>query len=741
MTNRTGQSVWRSFYDDLCQLIRQLAYLAHSDFDQQRWQRVQSALKQIECNWYERERTTHFQGHTRHPMAPMENPFEPLDECRVSSLEPAVGQFGQIGQTAHEQQQQVSMLPGWQTSQSNPLDRRSSPGGWSPWVSSVQSLNNMPLMGDQMGPADSSSSSWLVHHKQHRHKMHHQQQQQQQQAEGQTPTRPPASSLFGTDSPRSLDHYRGFGANYPRSAGNPRASPDHWPSAEVELEFADFLDLEAEARFEGFNEELNSARLALDEPLDEPLKTPTTGGDYQRLCALPDSCASAAVALQRQRGGSRDLIGRAPPDFRAAGVQTPLMLREPLEGRRQQQVQLQAQQHAQLAQQAELQQGCLCADCYDSEAAGSLSSLSFGAHLHQHQHQQHQLQHQHQHAQQQHQQLQLQGGAGGPRPQVVCVETSAPPLEPPSVPARRSARQQDRGQWAAEGRPSAGRQLDLQPQYRQQRQCLAATEPTQPAELGGRASRNRKSRRPARAPLAQLSEQEAAAGGQEAPSGLAAATSGRPAAKGKGEAKVEGASSGASAAAAAAAAAPAVDAQSNASSTLDQADKWSDSEADAIVRGARETAQMALSMYQFTRGEGDLNTTQDLFTQAELFAEEANELYKEVRCFSYKVSVNITHTHNAGQSSFFLSAHLQLAKWTVCGPKGCRKLAWMCIEGQQAHFYTRTFTYKLKHPQHSSKQPSALYLSLFISAISVPLPCTGTSPSCLCRSNFSNNCP
>lgn len=70
-----------------------------------------------------------------------------------------------------------------------------------------------------------------------------------------------------------------------------------------------------------------------------------------------------------------------------------------------------------------------------------------------------------------------------------------------------------------------------------------------------------------------------------------------------------------------------------------EAEKWSDSEADAIVRGARETAQMALSMYQFTRGEGSLNTTQDLFTQAELFAEEANELYKEVRCFSYKVSL------------------------------------------------------------------------------------------------------
>lgn len=79
------------------------------------------------------------------------------------------------------------------------------------------------------------------------------------------------------------------------------------------------------------------------------------------------------------------------------------------------------------------------------------------------------------------------------------------------------------------------------------------------------------------------------------------------------------------------------DQQSSGSANTD-ADKWSDSDADAIVRGARETAQMALSMYQFTRGEGDLNTTQDLFTQAELFAEEANELYKEVRCFSYKVS-------------------------------------------------------------------------------------------------------
>lgn len=47
--------------------------------------------------------------------------------------------------------------------------------------------------------------------------------------------------------------------------------------------------------------------------------------------------------------------------------------------------------------------------------------------------------------------------------------------------------------------------------------------------------------------------------------------------------------------------------------------------------------QMAFSMYQFTRGEGDLKTTQDLFTQAEFFAEEANKFYKVVRVFTYQV--------------------------------------------------------------------------------------------------------
>uniref|UniRef100_T1JSM0 Alpha-catulin n=1 Tax=Tetranychus urticae TaxID=32264 RepID=T1JSM0_TETUR len=61
------------------------------------------------------------------------------------------------------------------------------------------------------------------------------------------------------------------------------------------------------------------------------------------------------------------------------------------------------------------------------------------------------------------------------------------------------------------------------------------------------------------------------------------------------------------------------------------------SEDNDIVRRAKAMSQMALNMNQFTRGEGDLKTTQDLFTQAEFLAEEANKFYKLVRHFSYQV--------------------------------------------------------------------------------------------------------
>lgn len=70
-----------------------------------------------------------------------------------------------------------------------------------------------------------------------------------------------------------------------------------------------------------------------------------------------------------------------------------------------------------------------------------------------------------------------------------------------------------------------------------------------------------------------------------------------------------------------------------------EADKWNADENNDIVKRARNMSAMALSMYQFTKGEGNLRTTQDLFTQAEYFAEEANRLYKVVRQFSYQVSL------------------------------------------------------------------------------------------------------
>lgn len=62
-----------------------------------------------------------------------------------------------------------------------------------------------------------------------------------------------------------------------------------------------------------------------------------------------------------------------------------------------------------------------------------------------------------------------------------------------------------------------------------------------------------------------------------------------------------------------------------------------------IVKRAKNMSAMAFSMYQFTKGEGALKTTQDLFTQAEYFAEEANRLYKVIRQFSYQVSISFNH--------------------------------------------------------------------------------------------------
>ncbi|XP_070066624.1 alpha-catulin isoform X1 [Drosophila virilis] len=67
--------------------------------------------------------------------------------------------------------------------------------------------------------------------------------------------------------------------------------------------------------------------------------------------------------------------------------------------------------------------------------------------------------------------------------------------------------------------------------------------------------------------------------------------------------------------------------------------KWTEdlSDDNDILKRAKNMSAMAFLMYQFTKGNGSLRTTQDLFTQAEYFAEEANRLYKVLRHFSYQV--------------------------------------------------------------------------------------------------------
>ncbi|KAF1770274.1 hypothetical protein GCK72_002092 [Caenorhabditis remanei] len=68
-----------------------------------------------------------------------------------------------------------------------------------------------------------------------------------------------------------------------------------------------------------------------------------------------------------------------------------------------------------------------------------------------------------------------------------------------------------------------------------------------------------------------------------------------------------------------------------------EAEKWDEYAENDIVKRAKAMSSMAYNMYLFTRGDGPLKTTHDLFTQAEFFAEQANQMYRTVREFSYEV--------------------------------------------------------------------------------------------------------
>ena len=69
----------------------------------------------------------------------------------------------------------------------------------------------------------------------------------------------------------------------------------------------------------------------------------------------------------------------------------------------------------------------------------------------------------------------------------------------------------------------------------------------------------------------------------------------------------------------------------------DLLNQYKDVENNEIIKRAKKMAIQANDMYDFTRGQGKVKTTQDLFTLAEYFAEETNVIYKVIRLFSYDV--------------------------------------------------------------------------------------------------------
>ena len=60
-------------------------------------------------------------------------------------------------------------------------------------------------------------------------------------------------------------------------------------------------------------------------------------------------------------------------------------------------------------------------------------------------------------------------------------------------------------------------------------------------------------------------------------------------------------------------------------------------EENDILKRSRFMLTVATNMHGFTRSDGKIKTTQDFFTQAEIFTEECNRLYKLIRMFSYIV--------------------------------------------------------------------------------------------------------
>lgn len=73
---------------------------------------------------------------------------------------------------------------------------------------------------------------------------------------------------------------------------------------------------------------------------------------------------------------------------------------------------------------------------------------------------------------------------------------------------------------------------------------------------------------------------------------------------------------------------------------MDEAARKRSLEENEIVEKCTRMTQFVQTMLEFTNGaNGELKTTQDLFTQAESFGDEANKFYKIVRYLTYQVCV------------------------------------------------------------------------------------------------------
>lgn len=117
------------------------------------------------------------------------------------------------------------------------------------------------------------------------------------------------------------------------------------------------------------------------------------------------------------------------------------------------------------------------------------------------------------------------------------------------------------------------------------------------------------------------------------------------------------------------------------------ADQQAQEEND-IVRKAKSMSAMAMAMFQFTRGEGELKTTQDLFTQAEFFSDEANKMYKIVRHFTYQVKICNSFLIN------YLLSHLKFFYYQI--PAGLAKKELLdCID--QVPTYVQQLQFAVKN--------------------------------------------